>query len=119
MNYIVNNIESLEELRKDKNIRNSIRKIQLDLKVNNVAHYTKQINKYYFSCGCEQGAIAVFITIFIVGIIYSTTDWSILNEWWYGIIYLLLGALIGKLYGIIHKKVMFHKTVKALTRELI
>lgn len=119
MTYIINDLKSLEKLIKDKNLRRSLRKIQLDLPISNSENYSREINKYYFACGCEQGAITVFATILIVAIIFVTTDLPILENWWYALIYLLVGAILGKVYGIVHKKIMFQKTVNALKRELL
>lgn len=116
--YIVSDMHSLERLKKDKNLYNSIRKIKLELTIPGVESYSMQINKYYFSCGCEQGAIAVFASILIVTVIYLTTEVPILEKWWYGGIYLVVGGLLGKIYGIIYKKFMLHNTIKALKQEL-
>lgn len=118
MNYIISDIESLEKLTKDKNLRNSIRKIQLNLKITNIESYSKQINKYYFSCGCKQGAISFFVSILIVIFIYFTIDSFIFKKWWYIALYLFLGTLIGKIYGIIFKEVMIKKIIKTLKKEL-
>ena len=119
MIYLVNDITSLEKLSKDKNLRRSLRKIQLDLPISNSENYSKEINKRYFACGCEHGALALLITILAVMVLYFTTELPIIKYWWYVPIYLLIGAFIGKIYGIVYEKIQFNKTIKSLRKELL
>jgi hypothetical protein len=102
MEYLVNDSVSLEKLKKDKNIKNSIRIIKLkflDSKVSEL--YERKLNRYYFACGCQQGAVFVYLTIFFVIVLSWLYKINIFQNWWKILILLACSAVIGKFSGIL------------------
>lgn len=115
MEYLITNIDSLEKLKSDKNIKNSIRKIKLNLLDNNATQlYERKINKYYFACGCQEGAFLVYLTLFGSLLICWVSGINILTNWWKIVIVLAISALTGKLSGLLLSRYKLKKIFRTL-----
>ena len=115
MNYLVHNLDSLEKLRKDKNIKYGIRKINIELPENNdVKLYERRLNKHYFACGCQEGAISVYISLFGSLLTCWILKLNILSNWWRILIVMAIAALIGKLFGLIYSNFKLKRTFQNL-----
>ncbi len=117
MKYVIHNLESLQRLKTDKTIKSIYRKIQLDITTPDSEAYTRKLNRYYFSCGCQEGAVTVLISLLSVFVIYFTGIKEVLGQWWYLPLYLVGAAIFGKLFGLINKKIVLDKIIAQLKEE--
>lgn len=77
-----------------------------------------KLNKHYFDCGCNKGAIGVIVAIVIYLIyLFFSSDLEYLFQW-STLIYLLLagiiGGSIGKIFGLLNARLQFRKTIRSL-----
>lgn len=118
MEYIIDSIATLEKLKQDKNLKLSVRKIKLVLKgFEDAALYEKRMNQYYFSCGCQSGAMAVGLSIIFLIINYSFSVFSF--HWGMAVTIVFLAALIGKLLGLIFSNIGFKRLYKKVYLVLL
>ncbi|CAZ98433.1 hypothetical protein Q4603_09370 [Zobellia galactanivorans] len=118
MIYIVKDLASLEELKSNPNLKQVYRKIQLDENLPLSTRYSKQLNKYYYACGCQEGSMAVFACMVGMATAYFVTDGQFFDTWWKGIAVLVIAALLGKTAGIVYAKLKLNETLRALKKAL-
>lgn len=115
MEYIIKDRDSFDKLRNDKNFSNSIRKIKLEIGENTISErYERILNKTYFACGCQEGAMAVYATLFICIIVWLAGDFAIMQNWWTIFIAMAISAVVGKITGIIVSRYRLKKALEDL-----
>ncbi len=124
MNYSVNNMDSLEKLRKDKSIKQSIRKVMLDIPDKNlVQRLERKLNKHYFACGCQEGAFSVYLALFGVILSCWLLHINIISSWWRILTVLAIAALFGKLFGLLLSsfklKKIYHNLENYFNNEIV
>lgn len=120
MEYIINSRFSFDKFRKDPNIKNAIRRVKLDLPfIKDQKGIEKSLNKGVMACGCQEGAMAVFIALFINVFLLITGKFSIKGDWMLMLGIMLLAALAGKLFGLLLSKQKFKAALKLLDQLLL
>ncbi|MFQ6083010.1 MAG: hypothetical protein ACE5WD_06595 [Candidatus Aminicenantia bacterium] len=122
--FKITNSDSIQSLFSKKN-RNKFERIKIDvegLDKSRAKEFEKKINRYFFSCGCETGAIFSFSSILVyilIGMLYfkktSIFNWQSIK---YGLLILLTGALLGKIIGLLYAKYKLRITIKKLKSEI-
>lgn len=105
--YTVSDIDSLNNLKNDRAIKDRIRKIKIDINKSNpldIRELEHDINKHYFACGCEQGTISVYISLLALLTIWLVDTTNILIHWKFIICILLSSAFVGKAIGLIYSR---------------
>jgi hypothetical protein len=100
MEYTVHNLESLRQLRQDKNLRRSLRRIRLP-EAEGIPVKEKKLNKHYFACGCDTGAYTVYAGIVFFLVLWWQMPYSSLLVWWKIAIGIAIAALAGKGFGLL------------------
>jgi len=115
MEYLITDLDSLVRLEKEKNLKTSIRKIKLNLEDKSFSQpYERKINRYYFACGCSEGAVAVYISLFCSFLALWITGFETIHIWWKIIIVVTFSAIAGKLYGLLISKYRLKKLFRIL-----
>lgn len=78
--------------------------------------WQNKINRYYKSCGCNEGKFFVFLSLVAFLFVQNNLDWSWKTAG-IGFLYCLAGAFVGKIVGKISAYVSFRRTVKKLTMQ--
>lgn len=78
----------------------------------------KDLNKYYYACGCDTGATGLLIFL-VAGIAYSTfavtsSDMSIINGVLYTLGITVAGAVLGKMSGLVSANFKLKKTIHTI-----
>ncbi len=101
MEYLLNDISSLRKLRRESMLKNSIRKIKLIMDDPSQAKTLEQrLNKYYFSCGCHMGSVAVSIALLFAFLLWWYSGFTMFISWWKIVIIIAACAFTGKLTGL-------------------
>jgi hypothetical protein len=98
---------SLDRLRvpSTRRIVRSIVVIDPDIAPQTAAWMELRLNRWYFACGCEQGSVAVLLTL------VTSVLWGMLQGfdgpliWWRILSYVAASALVGKLLGLGYARV--------------
>lgn len=114
MIYKVSDIESLQKLKQEKNLKNRIRKIELDVDELSQSKLEKRLNKYYFACGCKEGSAAVCLSAVSFLIIWAFSGFNGDQIWLKAIIMVAAAAAIGKVTGLL----LSRKKVNTIFKEL-
>lgn len=124
--FIITNSDSIKALM-DKKKRETFHRIKVEtgtLDENKAKRFEKKLNKYFFACGCEMGAIFAFTAIiayliiqllFLKKNITFTCDWQTIK---WGLLVLFTAALSGKITGLVIAKFKVKTTIKKLKQEL-
>ena len=64
----------------------------------------RQLNRWYFACGCEQGSMAVLVTLLACSTTGIFAGFDGPFEWWRIVGYVMAAALGGKALGIAYAK---------------
>jgi hypothetical protein len=113
MEFIIENISALEQLKQDKNLKLSVRKIKLNANdLDFSATDEKRLNQYYFACGCQSGAMAVGLSILFLVVNHIFNFFSL--HWAMIIVIVFSAAFIGKISGLIYAKIEFERLYKKL-----
>lgn len=117
MDYLVNNLSSLELLETDKRRKHRIRKIKLDIQdTDQFQRYEKKINEYYFACGCKEGAIGVYISLICCFLAWWLFGDFIPVSWWMVLAAMAASAIGGKISGLLissYKLKQIFRTLKS------
>ncbi len=99
--------DSLERLRASstKRVIRSIVVVAPELPTDTVRRLERQLNRWYFACGCEQGSMAVLGTLLVCSTIGIFAGFDGPLEWWRIVGYMMAAALAGKALGIAYAKV--------------
>ena len=115
MEYTLNDLDSLQRLRNQKALKNSIRKIKVTTNDALLSQTLEEkLNKYYFACGCESGAIAVSLTMFSYFLGWWSAGFTLFLGWWRMAGILLAAALAGKLVGLLINRYRLEKLFRVL-----
>ena len=81
-------------------------------------NWEDKLSQYYFECGCDFGAkfAAVFLFSYLIGSfiikgISNMLEWQTIA---YGIVFVVLGAILGKIFGLLYYKFLLNRAVKKL-----
>lgn len=109
MEFVISNIATLERLKSDKSIKNSVRRIRLIVNGFDTKEYEYLINKNYFACGCKQGTVAVYISALSLLVIWLIERNIALFQWKWILAILFSSAVIGKVIGLVYSYYQFNK----------
>ena len=116
MNYVINNKTSLEKLENDKSLKQKIRKIKIELDSSkDFSNYERQINRHYFSCGCETGSFTVLATLIVGYFLWANDVAPTIWVWWKVLIILVLSSLFGKIVGLLISHMKFRRLLRELS----
>ena len=115
MEYTLNDLDSLQRLRNEQALKNSIRKIKVNTDDALLSQTLEEkLNKYYFACGCEAGAITVLVTLFSYFLGWWSSGFTLSIGWWRMAGILLVAALAGKLVGLLINRYRLEKLFRVL-----
>lgn len=83
-------------------------------------HYRQMFNRFSAECGCDKGKvfITIFVLSYVVGAVFfswkTPTQYHLLN----GFLFAFVGAVIGKLYGLVINNINIQQAIKALEIKL-
>lgn len=123
MDYILNNMNSLQKLQYDRDLKNSIRRIRVNTGDTFQAKiFELKLNKYYFACGCQSGTIAVYLSMLLCFLLWWSPDFNPFVSWLRIAIIIAISAFVGKLIGLLVSRYRLKKMFRVLeayyTREL-
>lgn len=101
MIYTVYDLTTLKKLKHEKTLKNSIRKIQLQIDDPSAPSLERKLNRYFFACGCQEGSVAVSITLGILLITWAAIGFPRVQHWWMPLAALAVVSIIGKIAGLI------------------
>jgi hypothetical protein len=116
MVYLIENLQSLNELFNDTSIKNSIRKIEIRVTGLERSPLEQKLNRHYFACGCKEGAVSIYTALLIFVILQYGIGIQLITSWTMGIVVLFSAALAGKLIGLFISKFklkMIYKEIKS------
>lgn len=98
--------DSFERLRASstKRVIRSITVVAPELPTDAARRLERQLNRWYFACGCEQGSLAVLVMLLACLTAGITAGFDGLFEWWRIVGYVMAAALGGKALGIAYAK---------------
>lgn len=76
----------------------------------------RRLNDWYFACGCEQGSVAVTVTLVACITLGMFHGFDGAFAWWRVAAYVLGAALVGKTVGLAYAKVRLRVTLRRLER---
>jgi hypothetical protein len=117
MDYLVDDLAALAHLRQP-DVRATIRHIRLGGRLAD-EQIEKSLNDSYFACGCQQGSLAVIVTLVgsvALGLIFGF-DGALI--WWCIGLYLAGAALLGKLFGLGISRLRLHRIYRQLQSRLL
>ena len=115
MDYQLKDIETLQKLRQERWLRSSIRRIKVTPNDSLQAkRIEKKLNRYYFACGCEEGSLAVFLTMSILFLIWWSRGFVSFIRWWKLAAIIAAAALAGKLIGLAVNRYRLKKMFRVL-----
>jgi len=99
-------LESLERLRASstKRVIRSIAVVAPELPTDAACRLERQLNRWYFACGCEQGSISVLVTLLACSTTGLVAGFDGPFEWWRIVGYVMAAALGGKALGMAYAK---------------
>jgi len=124
--HTINSKQELKDLLSNHSIsflpREGNIKLLLDhLSENEKFRWEKKLSHYYFECGCDIGAkfaivflFLYLIFIFVIAGISSILEWQTIA---YGIVFVFLGAALGKIFGLVYYKYLLNHAVNKLLEE--
>jgi len=98
--------DSLERLRASstKRVIRSIAVVDPVLPTDAARRLERQLNRWYFACGCEQGSMAVLVTLLACLATGLVAGFDGPFEWWRIVGYVMAAALGGKALGLAYAK---------------
>jgi hypothetical protein len=92
----------------------SIVVVDPDLAPHTTARIEAQLNRWYFACGCEQGSVAVLLSLVasVLGGLLQGFDGPL--AWWRILIYAAAAAFTGKLLGLGYARVRLRHLYRRL-----
>lgn len=98
--------DSLERLRASstKRVIRSIAVVDPELPTDAARRLERQLNRWYFACGCEQGSMAVLVTLLACSATGLVAGFDGPFEWWRIVGYVMAAALGGKALGLAYAK---------------
>ena len=83
--------------------------------------WEEKLSRYFFECGCNMGAKFTIAFVFIyLFYLFVLSDVQNLIRWQtivYGFTFVIFGAALGKISGILLYKYLLHRSVKILIKE--
>ena len=98
--------DSLERLRTSstKRVIRSIVVVDPELPTGAARQLERQLNRWYFACGCEQGSMAVLVTLLACSAAGFVAGFAGPFEWWRIVGYVMAAALSGKVLGLAYAR---------------
>jgi hypothetical protein len=111
--------ESLARLRRAsmKQCIRSIAVVDSNLPGDEARALERRLNRWYFACGCEQGSIAVLLTLLtsVAAGLNAGFDGGL--AWWCIVGYVMAAALVGKVLGLLYAKARLRGLYRRLERD--
>ncbi|UYM06538.1 hypothetical protein [Solicola gregarius] len=116
MEHVVDDLGSLSALR-TRGTKATVERIRLDGRLADTAS-ERALNRTYFSCGCEQGSVAVLLTMVgcVVGVLVHGPGAPF--GWWQIGVYLAVSAVVGKAVGLFVARLLFRRIYRRLEADL-
>jgi len=80
-----------------------------------------KLSRYYFECGCNLGSQSAIIFLFlyltflfVIAGISSILEWQTLA---YGIVFVVIGAVLGKIFGVVYYKYLLNRAVEKIVKR--
>lgn len=98
--------DSLERLRASstKRVIRSITLVAPELPTDVARRLERQLNRWYFACGCEQGSLSVLMMLLACLTVGIVAGFDGPLQWWRIVAYVMAAALGGKALGIAYAK---------------
>lgn len=119
MIYLIEDLKTLENLEQDSVLKDQIRRIQIVIPGVEKEKLEPKINRYYFACGCREGAIVIYVAALTFSILQYGIGIQLVNSWKIGLLALFVSALTGKLMGLIINKARLKKIYQQLRKHLL
>ena len=113
MKYIIRNQEDLARLR-NATLKMSLRSIVIESSAVQNTRIEKQLNRYYFACGCQSGSVCVLLTLLVSVIFGFIYDFRGPMIWWKILIYMAISAITGKGIGLLWSYMQLRKLYRQL-----
>ena len=87
------------------------------------SYWEDKLSRYFFECGCNMGAkfTVAFLFLYLFYVLFISEVHNLIH--WqtiaYGFCFVVAGAVMGKLFGIILYKYLLYLSVDKLKRELL
>jgi hypothetical protein len=124
--HTINNKQELKDLLSNHTLsflpREGNIKLLLDhLSENEKLRWEKKLSRYFFECGCDIGAKFAIVLLFLYLIfLFLIAGISTILEWQtivYGFVIVVLGAVLGKIFGLVYYKYLLNHAVNKLLEE--
>jgi hypothetical protein len=124
--HIIHNKEELKNLLSNHTLsflprEGNIRLLFDHLSENEKLNWEKKLSKYFFECGCGIAAKSTIIfLLFYLIYLFAFTDMNNLLRWQtiaYGFAFVILGALTGKIFGLLFYRYLLHRSVNKLLKR--
>ncbi len=119
MIYLIEDLTTLQKLEHDSVLKNQIRQIQIAIPGVEKEVLEQRINRYYFACGCKEGAIGIYVAALTFSVIQFGIGIQWVTSWKMGVLLLFISALTGKLVGLIVSKVRLKRIFRKLRKHLL
>ena len=84
-------------------------------------NWEDKLARYYFECGCGIGSKFAIVFLFLYLIfLFRIAGISSILEWQtiaYGIVFVVSGAVLGKIFGLVYYKYLLNSAVKELLKR--
>lgn len=127
VNIILNNLQDLNDLLNGYKFSLVPREGEIKMNFESIEEYDKHrwqsiLQKHYFACGCKEGSVTslVFFFLYWVFVFLFEGVKSIMNweAWVFSLLFLLIGAVFGKIAGLIYSRYALIIAVRKLILKL-
>ena len=127
LNIVLNDLQGLYNLLNKSNISLFPREGKIKLELEGITESEKndwqnKLQQYYFACGCKEGSVTSMIFFFLYWVyifvfegVRSIMNWEV---WVTSVIFLLIGALLGKAPGLFYSRYALAIAVRKLILSL-
>jgi len=112
MELVVRDRTTLVELRQP-GMKARIRRIKLEGPIADPT-MERALNRAYFACGCEEGSVAVLMTLLTSLLLGVIGGFEGALAWWCIAIYLAVSALLGKAIGLMLSSLRLRRIWRSL-----
>jgi hypothetical protein len=119
MIYLIKDLTTLQKLEHDPVLKNQIRQIQIAIPGVEKEVLEQKINRYYFTCGCKEGAIGIYAAALTFSIIQYGMGIQLVTSWKVGVLVLFVSALTGKLMGLIIGKERLRQIYRKIRKHVL
>jgi hypothetical protein len=108
--------DSLDRLRASstKQLFRSIAVVCPDLPADVILQLERQLNRWYFACGCQQGSFAVLATLLACTTTGLVAGFDGQLQWWWIVGYMMAAAVGGKSVGLAYARFRLRRLYRRL-----